>query len=375
MNEVLGGVKFSATKGIGNMLVKTHKKKSRNKLESLFLKSPRVRKYFDDVVSKAISVSADPNDSDVSSYLPVPLANTVIEYIRELNVMRRLLNTFKMSTRTYKKPKRNSGMSAYFIPDGVAATETGFTSTSLTWTAKKLMSYVVVDEEAVEDSQPDLIDQILRDFAAAVAEAEELAILQGDPTHTATAPDPTSATAGNWYVRDSRLAFKGIFTAAAEADAADAVDAASTAFDVDMVNKAIYNLGKYGRNKSTLIALAPSDQAANIRGCTSFASASTTGLALASFVSGMGSAGEGMGIVTNVFGVNVYEVPQAPAGKIAILWKNSPEIGDRRLIKFASDVVIEQDQRKYVVSERIAFNFNYQEALVLITNLSQTIVS
>jgi hypothetical protein len=327
------------------------------------------------LLRKALAVSADQGDSDISSYLPAPLAMQVLDYIRDINLMRRLINVFPMSARTWKKPKRASGMSAYYIPDGVQATESGFTSTSITWTAKKLMSYCVVDEESVEDSQPDLIDQILRDFADAVAEAEEIAILQGDTTHTATAPDPASATAGNWYQRDARLAFTGLFTAAGGVGAATAVDAGGGAFDPDMVNKALYNLGKYGRNKGLLRGIVPSEQASNIRGNASWQKANEAGILQAAFITGLGSAGENDGLVTTIYGVRFYECPQAPAGHAVMFWKNSPEIGDRRMIKVKSAEVIEQDQRKYVVSERIAYNHNYLDAIVLIDNLSQTIVS
>lgn len=326
-----------------------------------------------DLMRKALAVSVDAGDSDVSSYLPAPLAMQVIEFIRDVNILRKLLPTFTMSSRTWKKPKRASGMSGYYIPDGVQATESGFTSSSVTWEAKKLMSYVVVDEETVEDSQPDVLSQVFKDFGDAVAEAEEKVMMEGDPTHAATAPDPSSATDVNWYVRDPRLAFKGIFTAAAEGTAATTVDGNNQTFDPDMVNKAIFNLGKYGRNKKNLIGLAPSEQAANIRANTTWVDAAKSGLALSTYITGLPGAGEGF--ITQVFGVNIFEGPFAPAGKIAILKKDSPEIGDRRRIKLASDVVIEQDQRKYVVSERIAFNFNYQEALCLINNVSQTIVS
>ena len=333
------------------------------------------KKKKSNLLMKALAVAADPGDSDISAYLPEPLALQVIEYIRDINVMRRLMNVFNMPNRTYKKPKRASGMSAYYIPDGVQATETGFTSTTVTWTAKKLMSYTVIDEEAVEDSQPDVVDQIMRDFADAVAEAEEKVVLEGDTSHTATAPDPTSATSSNWYVRDPRLAFDGIFTVAASSDAADSVDGAGAAIDNDLINHMLYNLGKFGRNKANLVGLLPSEQAANIRGNSDFQDASKAGIALASYITGLGSAGEGNGLVTVIYGVKFYEVPFGPSGKICMYERRSPEIGDRRKIKFASDVVIEQDQRKYVVSERIAFNFNYKDALVLGTNLSTNIVS
>lgn len=327
------------------------------------------------IIKKALAVAATSNDSDVSSYLPAPLASEVIDFIRDTNIMRRLIRTFTMNSRTWKKPKRASGMSAYYIPDGVQATESGFTSTSVTWTAKKLMSYVVVDEEAVEDSQPDLISQILRDFADAVGEAEEQMILEGDTSHAATAPDPTSATTANWYVRDPRLAFDGIFTVAATADAADTVDGGGTNFDSDMVNKALYNLGKYGRNKSRILGIVPTEQASNIRGGSEFEDASKTGLALSSLITGLGSAGEGDSVVTVIMGVKFYEAPFAPAGEVAMFHKDSPQIGDRRMIKVKSDEVIEQDQRKYVISERIALEYDYRDALVLINNLSTTIVS
>jgi len=327
------------------------------------------------MVKKALAVSVDQGDSDVSAFLPAPLAMQVIAFIRDLNVMRRLIRVFTQTSRNYKKPKRASGMAAYYIPDGVQAVETGFTASSVTWIARKLMSYVVVDEESLEDSQPDLIQQILEDFAKAVAEGEENAFFSGDPTHLATAPDPTSATASNWFVRDPRLAFTGIFTAAGQGGAAATVDAGATAFDTDMINKALYNLGKYGRNKSNIKGVAPVEQAANIRGNTEFRSALTSGLPLASFITGLGSAGENEGIITRIFGVDLFEAPFAPSGQICLFHKDSPSIGDRRLIKFVSDLVVEQDQRKYVVSERIAFNFDYQDALALITNISQTLVS
>lgn len=325
------------------------------------------------LVRKALAVAAGPGDSDVSAYLPLPLALQVIEFIRDINIVRRLISTFTMPSRTWKKPKKNSAMSAYYIPDGVQATESGFTSTSISWVAKKLMSYVTVDEETIEDSQPDVISQILQDFALAVAEAEERVFLAGDTTHTATAPDPTSASNSNWYTKDPRLAFDGIFTVAAGGSAATPVAAGGGVFDEDMVNKAIYNLGKYGRNKSRLIGLVPSEQAANIRSNANFKSATITGLPLASFITGMGSAGEGEGIVTIIYGVRHYEAPFAPSGQAVIMHKDSPSIGDRRLIKLASDLVIEQDQRKYVVSERIAFNFDYPDALCLIDNLDTTV--
>jgi hypothetical protein len=327
------------------------------------------------LVQKALAVTADAGDADISGYLPAPLAMQVIAYIRDINIMRKLIRVFDQNARNWRKPKRATGQSAYYIPDGTPAIQGGFIGTNVLWTAKKLMSYCMVDEESVEDSQPDIVAQILEDFAQAVAEAEERVILGGSTLHTATAPDPASATNSNWFIRDPRLAFDGLFTVAGTAIAATSVDAGNTSFDPDVVNKALYNLGKYGRVKSNVYGVMPPDQAANVRGNEKFQKAMISGLALASFITGLGSAGEGDGLVARVFGVNMYEAPFAPAGQCCLFKKDSPEMGDRRKIKFVSDIIVEQDQRQYVVSERISYNHNYPDALVLITNLGTTIVS
>jgi hypothetical protein len=322
------------------------------------------------LIKKALSVAT--NGASINAYLPSPLASEVLGFVRDLNLMRKLTPTFTMNSRTWRKPKRTSGGSAYYIPDGTTATLTSFAATTVTWTAKKLMTYILVDEEAIEDSQPDVIQQVLQDFAEAIAYAEEIAMLQGDTTHTATAPTPESATAGNWYVRDPRLMFDGLFTVAA-ASGSTAVAAAGAVFDEDMVNVALYNLGKYGRDKSKLYGVLPSDQAANVRSNSNFKSASISGLNLASFITGLGSAGEADGLITQIYGVKLYELPNAPSGHAVIMRKGCCEIGDRRRIKLASEEVIESDQRKYVTSERIAFQFNYADMTCLIDNLSTTV--
>lgn len=320
------------------------------------------------MILKALSV-AQPGAS-LSGYLPSPLANEVIEYVRDINIMRRLIPVFKQNTRIWTKPRKANAGAAYYIQDGVTATLTGFSTTQVRWEAKKLMAFSMVDEEALEDSQPDVVQQVLRDFSEAVGEAEEMALLDGNPAHLATAPTPDAANNTNWYVRDPRLAFEGIFTIAADGvTSAPEVDGGAAVFDVDFVNTALYNLGKYGRNKSALIGIMPPDQAANTRSNTNFKQADISGLSLASFITGMGSAGEGNGIVTVIYGVPFYEAPFAPAGNICIFHKRSPEMGDRRQIKFKSAEVIESDQTKYVVSERVSFNVNYRDAFIRITNL------
>ncbi len=322
-------------------------------------------------VQKALSVAGT---GSLEGYLPLPLAQEVIKYIREINIMRQHLKSFNQRARTWTKPKKQGALSAYYVPDGVTAPLSSYSTTQIKWEAKKLMSFCMVDEEAIEDSQPDVVDQVLEDFGDAVGEAEELALLSGDPTHLATAPTPDVATDANWYVFDPRLIFEGISYVTGTADASTPVAGGGADIDLDMVNEAIFNLGKYGRNKSRLRGYLPAVQAAKIRQDPNFKDASVSGQALASFITGMGSAGESVnGFVALIYGVPFFEAPQMDDGKkICIIDRSTPLIGDRRLIKFKDDEVIEADQRKYVVSERISFNYNYRGAMVEINNLDDT---
>lgn len=320
-----------------------------------------------DSVKKALSVAGS---GSLEYYLPAPLATEVIDYIRDINIMRRHLRTFNQTSRTYKRAKKNGALSAYHVTDGTTAPLSSFSTGQVEWIAKKLMAYTLVDEEAVEDSQPDVIQQVLNDFGDAVGEAEEYALLSGDPTHTATAPTPDAATTSNWFKFDPRLMFEGVFTVATSGDASTNVDASSAVIDLDMINKAIYNLGKYGRNRKALKGYLPSEQAAIIRSLDEFKSVSTSGQALASFITGLGSAGEADGLVAVIYGIPFYEAPLAPEGIISIMDTRLAEIGDRRMIKFKSDEIVESDQRKYVVSERISFNYHHRAALVAVKNLS-----
>jgi hypothetical protein len=163
--------------------------------------------------------------------------------------------------------------------------------------------------------------------------------------------------------------FEGIFTVATTPDAAETVDAAGAELDLDMINCALFNLGKFGRIKNRLIGIVGSGQAAKMRQNSLFKAADTSGLALASFLTGLGSAGEGNSLVTPVYGIPFYEAPQAPGNQIVIYRRDVPHLGDRRMIRIATDEIIESDQVKWVVSERIAFNYFYRDAIVAIDDL------
>ena len=325
------------------------------------------------LIRKALSVTT----GGLTDFLPSPLAARVIEFITESNIMRNLITIMPMPARTFTIPSQDSDLSAYYAPDGSEAVLTSFTSGSITLTAKKLFSQVLIDTEVVEDSQPDVINLVLQSFGRAVGVAEEKAILQGDTTHTATAQTPAQATTANWFVGDPRVMWNGLFALAdssINSSCATEVDAGGAEFQPIFVNKLLYNLGKYGQNKSEVICLIDPAQAANLRSDSTFTNAQVSGLQLSSAITGI-NLGRALnnGLITTLYGVAVYEAAQAVAGKAVMFYKKSPLLADRRRIKIASEEVLRTDQLRYVVSERIAFGNQWADSIGRITNLQTSV--
>jgi hypothetical protein len=328
-----------------------------------------------ELIQKALSVIAGGN---LEAFLPKPIARQIIQNIREKNVMRRHIRTFNQKSRFFTKLQKLGGTSAYFVPDGFTATQSGYKTRRLTWEAKKLMALTPVEEEAIEDtsSVSSVVKDLLADFAEAIAEAEEMAILDGDPSHLATAPTPDSATDANWYQFDPRLIFIGLSLLATSSNASTPVDGGNGDIDLDMFNRAIFNLGKFGRNKRKLKCYVPSVQAMKIREDDTFKNASVSGLNLSSVITGLdNSRAESLdGYITDAYGIPLYEAPMI--SKTKEIYIGQPQVlsmGDRRRIKFENAKDIKSDTREYVVSERISFICEREEAWTAIKNLDDTV--
>ena len=130
---------------------------------------------------------------------------------------------------------------------------------------------------------------------------------------------------------------------------------------------------KFGRNKKKVAVILGSEQAANLRANTDLMNASTTGWALSSMITGLNNVALSNGLVTNIFGVDIYEAPFCPAGEAVLFLRSSPIIGDRRMIKIKSEEIIKSDQRRFVISERIDFKVAYVEALCRLHTLSEIV--
>ena len=294
------------------------------------------------------------DDAD-GGYLPKPIADEVVKYITEINWCRQLFRTVEMKNKTLDLPVITSGRATvgagvYYVPAQVdisgKTNQIGPKLHSVRLEAKKFMAYANVDEDDIEDATLDVVDLLLQSFAEAFAEAEEAAMLTGD------------ISLGSAYADSPRKAFNGLLTLALNAGIKVDQALTTTALEVagieEAISLAIKKLGKYGRNKANLVCFVDSNIAEALR--------RSKRLVNTYQFEGVRQGAEN---VTTIYGVKILEssyLDGAVSGKTGVCVlapKDEPIIGDRRLIKIKSKELIEDDKRRYVISERLDFGVRH----------------
>jgi hypothetical protein len=230
------------------------------------------------------------------------------------------------------------------------------------------MSQIRASEEILEDSQNDM-DAIIRShFATQLAAAEEEAFLTGDRNHASTTATESAATDTTWYEKDHRLSINGLLTLAqdivgsfvAENRAGNRVNGGGGDFSTTLVRQGKYNMGKYGRVLSDLICIVNPWSANQLLDDTKLVT--------------VDKYGPNATILTGEFGklygrTSVIESAYMTNTNAVMTHRQNGLIGDRRKVKLKSEEEIETDEMKYVITERIDFQVQYQPALVNIYNL------
>ncbi len=305
-----------------------------------------------DALRKAMSTSAGAG----GDFLPTPLADEFIDYVREMNVCRQLFRTVTMTSKTLDFPKILSAAKVYYqSTEAGEATETSFTTGTIRLTAKKFMSQMIVSEELYEDSNTNFQTVVRDQFANAVAEAEEEAMLVGDTTHTATAASDAASTTANWFTKDHRLTWDGLYTLAGRvASSAPRVDAGGAAMSTALVRQAMFNMGKYGRVMQNLVVFLNPWSVNQLLDDSKLVTVDKYG---PDATIHSGEFGKLYGKIT------VISSDYLPDGGGVITHVRNPVIGDRRLIKVKSEEVIQNDARRTVTSTRLDFKVEHHGAL------------
>lgn len=116
--------------------------------------------------------------------VPEELLSEIIVLRNTVGLARRELRVLPMGRDTITVPKLLSGLTAYFVGEGVAATASDVTLSNVRLTAKKLAALNVYSSELSEDAVVDVGDLIVGEVAYALADKEDDCLFSGDGTST-----------------------------------------------------------------------------------------------------------------------------------------------------------------------------------------------
>jgi hypothetical protein len=293
-------------------------------------------------------------------FLPEPLAATFIDIVTEYNNFRKIFRSMKMNSATRTIPKLLTGTEVYYQPyEATAGEETNFTASSIQLVAKKLFSWLEISEETFEDGIVDMRTMIRMLFARGMGISEEKAFLTGDVDYPNTTAVKANATDTVWFNKDARLAFDGLLTIGRESGTRQTVNGAAT---VDVFGEAIYRMGLYAKRMGDLVSFVNPWSANQLLRDDTLLTVDKYG-SKATILSGE---------IGKIFGKwTIINSDYIPAGEAVSTVRDNVILGDRRMVKFQEDLAIKNDSQIWAISERVAMEVEYDEAVLYMHGLQK----
>jgi len=116
--------------------------------------------------------------------VPDQLDNSIIDLKVEYGAFRRNANVVQMTSDVIQRPRRTGGLTAYFVGESAAGTESTKSWDKVQLIAKKLMALTKISSELREDAIISIADDLTREIAYAFAYKEDYCGFLGDGTST-----------------------------------------------------------------------------------------------------------------------------------------------------------------------------------------------
>jgi len=324
----------------------------------------------DDLLQQALKKALSTAAGSGGDFLPVPLAASFIDLVRDNTVFRQIFRVLPMGGKTLDFPKILSGPKVYYESTELTqeAIETTLTTGTVRLTARKLMAQIKASEEVFEDSSQSMDTIIRNHFAKGFGECEEETCIVGDRSHTATAASEAAASEANWYTKDHRLAWNGLLTLGGDIvgtlsvgnRAANRVDAGGADMSTSILRQLMYNLGKYARVMSDIIVFMNPWSANQLLDDTKLVTVDKYGPNATILRGEFGKLYGKLSVINSDWCTDQYAVGTHKSNAI---------MGDRRLIKIKTDELISYDARQFVISERADMAVEHQDAICQIFDL------
>jgi len=137
--------------------------------------------------------------------VPDEMAAELVTLREQYGVFRRNAKIYRMTSDTLRIPRKNTGLTAYWVGEAIAATESTMGFDNVQLVAKKLTALTTVSNELLEDSVIDLASDVANEIAYQFAFKEDDAGFNGDGTSTygGVVGLATALANGTYQVSDS----------------------------------------------------------------------------------------------------------------------------------------------------------------------------
>jgi HK97 family phage major capsid protein len=116
--------------------------------------------------------------------VPAEMERTIIDLREEYGTFGGFAKVVPMGSDTFTQPRRTSGLTAYWVNEAGAATESQKAWDNVSLVAKKLMCYSLFSTELAEDAFINVADDLANEMAYAFAVSEDAAGWNGDGSPT-----------------------------------------------------------------------------------------------------------------------------------------------------------------------------------------------
>ena len=180
-----------------------------------FMATAGVGKSIDYCNQFGINMVHNEGTNSAGGYLvPEEFSTDLIRLVLDYGAFRRNASIVPMMSDVKNTPRRTGGITAYWVGESEAGTESDMTWDNIKLTAKKLKAITRASNELSDDAAIAIGDQIFNEIALAFAYAEDSAGFNGDGTSTyggimgvvesldTAAGSPTTASAGGIVIAD-----------------------------------------------------------------------------------------------------------------------------------------------------------------------------
>lgn len=143
---------------------------------------PKSERFVSDVMG--IKLSNTYSNQDGGYLVPEEFGTDIVDLREVYGVARRILRVLPMSSDTRSDPRRVGGLTANFVGEGQAGTESTKAWDNVRLTAKKIMCLSRMTNELNEDAVINIGDDLAGEIAYAFSEKEDQCAFNGDGTST-----------------------------------------------------------------------------------------------------------------------------------------------------------------------------------------------